>query len=275
MNLSPEDAELFYKLMWPLQFYVNQQLNILPRVSSPDKYRDKLTLKEKRQVREALYENPQLIDAFATENPYGFSDEELDIVRSWKHFVAGDFFIERFLKKAAYFITARGKPRVYAVLGIMDSIQEIFYWTRPPIMVNTVLLPFKGRIIYDGILIPYNMFFGGGIRGELKEIYLTAKQNGRIIESLEPSAQEFGGSRRKGPEKDWGPEVKAILKAANKLKGEGVPIQSEAFSLLRASARMTQAAASSPEDIEALWKEYKKVLRAMRKLERALHRAEM
>ena len=275
MNLTPEDAELFYKLMWPLQFYVNQQLNILPRVSSLDKYRDKLTLKEKRQVRDALYENPQLIDAFATENPFDFSDEELDIVRSWKHFVAGDFFIERFLKKAAYFIAARGKPRVYAVLGLMDSIQEIFYWTRPPIMVNTVLLPFKGRIIYDGILIPYNMFFGGGIREELKEIYLTAKQNGRIIESLEPSAQQFGGSRRRGPEKDWGPEVKAIIKAANKLKGEGVPIQSEAFSLLRASARMTQAAVSSPEDIEALWKEYKKVLRAMRKLERALHRAEM
>ena len=223
-------------------------------------------------MRDALYENPQLIDAFAAENPFGFSDEELDIVRSWKHFVAGDFFIERFLKKAAYFITARGKPRVYAVLGIMDSIQEIFYWARSPIMVNTVLLPFKGRIIYDGILIPYNMFFGGGIRAELKEIYLAAKQNGRIIESLGPDAS---GSRRKGPEKDWCPEVKAIIKAANKLKGEGVPIQSESFSLLRASARMAQAAVSSPEDIEALRKEYKKVLRAMRKLERALDRAEM
>jgi len=45
-------------------------------------------------VRDALYENPQLIDAFAAENPFGFSDEELDIVRSWKHFVAGDFFID-------------------------------------------------------------------------------------------------------------------------------------------------------------------------------------
>jgi len=161
------------------------------------------------------------------------------------------------------------------VLGITDEIRDVFYWAQPPILVNTVLLPFKGRIIYDGIISAYRMFFGGGIKGELKEVYLTAKQNGRIVESLEPASEKYGASARKKPQKDWGPEVAAIVKASNKLKGENVPIQSEAFSLLKASARMAQTAATSSEDTEALWKAFKKVQRASRKLERALYRAEM
>jgi hypothetical protein len=34
MKLSTEDADLFYKLMWRLQFYVNRQRQILPNVAS-------------------------------------------------------------------------------------------------------------------------------------------------------------------------------------------------------------------------------------------------
>jgi hypothetical protein len=30
MKLSQDDADLFFKLMWGLQFYVNQQRRILP-----------------------------------------------------------------------------------------------------------------------------------------------------------------------------------------------------------------------------------------------------
>ena len=38
MKLPPQEAELFYKLMWPLQFHVNQQRHILPHVDSLEAY---------------------------------------------------------------------------------------------------------------------------------------------------------------------------------------------------------------------------------------------
>ena len=38
MNLPPKDADLFYKLMWRLQFFVNQQLRIRPEVGSLEDY---------------------------------------------------------------------------------------------------------------------------------------------------------------------------------------------------------------------------------------------
>jgi hypothetical protein len=34
MDLPQKDADLFYKLMWGLQFFVNQQLKILPEIRS-------------------------------------------------------------------------------------------------------------------------------------------------------------------------------------------------------------------------------------------------
>jgi len=48
-----------------------------------------------------------------------------------------------------------------------------------------VLLPWKGRIISDGLFTIYNISFGSGIRGSIRESYLQAKAAG-IITSLDP-----------------------------------------------------------------------------------------
>ena len=53
-----------------------------------------------------------------------------------------------------------------------------------------------------------------------------------------------------------------------------MPILSETFTLLKASIAMAQAAADDPDDLETLWKSYKRVGRAERQLETALYRAE-
>jgi hypothetical protein len=277
MKLSSDDMTLFYKLMWPLQFYVNQQLKILPEVTSLEAYIKETDSTEKLKVRDALYENIELLDAFVAENPAQFTPEELAITQSWQHFVRGDFYVERFLKKGAILIGSGDPPRVYMVQGLTDSLQDTLAgYYRPPIVIKTVLLPFKGQIIYDGLLQTYNVFFGGGIRGDLRETYMAAKQNGRIIETLDPKlqAQQRQKSRAR-PTRDWRAETDALVKAAKELKGGQVPIQSEAFSLLRASAALAQAAAHDLDDLDTLWKLEKRVQRALGKLETVLYRAEM
>ena len=42
--------------------------------------------------------------------------------------------------------------KVYAVLALSDPLEDMVLGLRPPILVNAVLLPFKGKIVYDGIL---------------------------------------------------------------------------------------------------------------------------
>lgn len=103
MKLSTVDTDLFFKLMWSLQFYVNRQRRILPDVDSVEAYVD-LPGSEKYEVRNALWENPKLIDAYVAKNPDGLPAEELEIVGKWKRFVSGTFYIFRFLKKHTIFI---------------------------------------------------------------------------------------------------------------------------------------------------------------------------
>lgn len=269
MQLSTTDADLFFKLMWRLQFYVNQQHQILSDVESVEEY-VALLMEDKAQARSALWENPGLIDAYVAENPDDLPAEELAIIRKWKRFVAGTFQIFRFLKKHTIFIGE--KSQVYGVLGLYDSLQDVFWGRKPPIMVQAVLLPFKGRIVYDGMMSGYNIYFGGGIRSGLKEEYMTAKQNNRIITTLEPELAKPARKPKK-PAKDWRPEVDDLVKQTEKIKG-GPAVQSSAFSLLRASAKLAQVTAHSPDDLHELWNLERRVRTALSRFQTALSRAE-
>jgi len=272
MYLSAEDAALFYKLMFALQFYVSQELALQPTVKSQDAY-VKLEQQAKLAVRDALYEHPELIDAFVNENPPKLSDAELAIVASWKGFVAGDFFIERYLKKYSIWIGSGSPANVYGVLGITHSIEDVIHRSYLPIRVKSVLLPFKGQIIYDGLLSPYNILFGSGIKSSLREEYMAAKQNERIIESLAATPGRQLSPKAKAV-RDWRAEVDEIVTLTGQLKGQNVPLQSEAFSLLKATAELAQAAVQQPDNIDEIEKQQKKVQRALRKLETVLQRVE-
>ena len=136
-----------------------------------------------------------LIDAFASENPFKLPEDELEIVRSWKDLVAGEFYVYRCLKKYTVFLTAREPVVAYGVLSLMDPFEDLI-GPRLPHLCKTVLLPFKGRIVYDGLLAGYNITFGGGIRRRLKESYNDAKERQGIITSLPPPAEMPRPARR-------------------------------------------------------------------------------
>jgi hypothetical protein len=270
MKLATKDTALFFKLMWRLQFYVNQKRRILPDVDSVEDYADVPSM-ERVQVRNVLWENPELIDAYVAENPHDLPDDELDIIRKWKRFVADTFQIFRYLKKHAIFIGEGSQ--VYGVLALYDSLEEVLYGRRLPVMVQAVLLPFKGKIVYDGTLNFYNIHFGRGIRTGLNEEYMAAKQNDRIITTLEPELAQPARRTRKKPGKDWRPVVDDLVEAANKMKG-GPPVPSSAFSLLRASAELAQAAVHNPDDLDGLWKLERRARAALTRVQTALNRAE-
>ena len=271
MKLSAQDVNLFFKLMRRLQLYVNREKEILPNVDSVEAY-STLPTGDKLEMRNALWENPELIDAYVAENPDQLSADELEIVQKWKRFVSGRMQIFRYLKKHAIFI--HQDSRVYGVLGLQDDIKDVMYRWQVPVMVQAVLLPFKGKIIYDGMLSPYSIHFGPGIRSSLNEVYMAAKQNGRIITTLEPELAKPAREKRKRSAQDWGSAVDDLVQMASKMKG-GPAIQSAAFSLLRASAQLAQSAVHDPDDLDKLWDQERKVRRALTRLQTMLNRAEM
>ena len=87
MQLSPEDASLFFKLMPALQTFANQRLKIIKGLKDVEGYRT-ISNGERVELRNVVYENPEVIDDFIKENPFSFPKDELEIVSSWKNFIA-------------------------------------------------------------------------------------------------------------------------------------------------------------------------------------------
>jgi hypothetical protein len=110
--------------------------------------------------------------------------EDLEIVRSWKHAQVGSFYIFRYLKNCTVFLSS-GDPqqKAYGVVGLMDSFEDLV-GPHLPRMITAVLLPFRGRIIYDGLLTGYNITFGGGIRRRLNDEYKEAKAIAQVLNEM-------------------------------------------------------------------------------------------
>jgi len=266
MLLSPEDAGLFFKLMPALQVFVNQRLNIVKNLKDTEQYK-KISTSDRLTLRDAVYANPEIISAFIGENPYGFSKEELEIVAGWQTCIAGDFFIERILKKYAIFI--RGE-KVYGVLGLTEPLDYVLGGRPLPVYVKAVLLPFKGKIIYDGLLQTYSVSFGSGISSNQATQYRAAKAQGKIIESLDSDWEPAKSKPR--VEKDWRPLLDELREKISKLKasGDDPAIHSPAFKLLQASLVFAQAAAEKPDDVAELEKAIHKVRLAFNKTQKTL-----
>jgi hypothetical protein len=87
MKLSDADAALFFELMLSLQIYANQQLKLVPPIADLVDFEAR-PVEEKMAIRDALYQHPELIDRFISENPQGFEPDQLKIIDSWKGFIA-------------------------------------------------------------------------------------------------------------------------------------------------------------------------------------------
>ncbi len=183
MLMEPDDLQILLKLHRTLIFFVNQRLDVVPyQLASPEELSN-LTLLEVREIRDVLNANLGLIDSFADANPFDFSESELAIVRSWRHMVAGKFFIVRELKKYTVFLSASSPAVAYGVTALSQPFEDMI-GTTLPFYTEAVLLPFKDMIVYDSILSNNQVTFGPTFRRNLNEEYKEAKARYGIVTSL-------------------------------------------------------------------------------------------
>ena len=80
----------------------------------------------------------------------------------------GRFYVFRELKKYTVFLSTTSPAIAYGVLALSQPFEELI-GPYLPVLTQTVLLPFKGMIVYDGLMSSYNISFGPGIRRNLNE----------------------------------------------------------------------------------------------------------
>ncbi|MCA9164553.1 MAG: hypothetical protein KDA62_16300, partial [Planctomycetales bacterium] len=139
-------------------------------------------------------------ESFVNQNPAKFGQDELGIVLSWRHLVSGRFYAIRQLKNYMVFLSSTNPPVAYGVVALTDPLKDLIGPNLPQI-VNAVLLPFKDRIIYDGLLGGYYISFGSDIKLMLNENYRLAKEGQGIVTSLPVKAAPMPVAARSQPKK--------------------------------------------------------------------------
>jgi hypothetical protein len=182
MYLDVDELRLFFKLYPSLLCFVNQRHGIVSMPCTTPQQFGNLAIVERIKLRDALVKDLRSIQAFA-ENPFKLRQSELDLVNSWRDLVAGKFYVYRALKKYTVLLTAAEPVVAYGALALTDPLEKLI-GGRFPYLCETVLLPFKGRIVCDGMIAGYNVTVGGEIRRALKESYAAARQRQGIITSL-------------------------------------------------------------------------------------------
>jgi hypothetical protein len=182
MILTPQDAELFFKLHRSLMCFVNERLQVVPGIGSPDKFAA-LPPETRLKVRDAFLDEPDLIELFIDANPFNLTEEELEIIHSWRHQIFAKFFVFRYLKSHTIFLQTEEPPVAFGVLALSQPFEDMI-GPYLPVWTETVLMPFKGRIVYDGLMNNYNISFGPGIRKSINESYKAAKESLGIVTSL-------------------------------------------------------------------------------------------
>ena len=187
-------------------FYVNRRLRVIGRkLATPEAYSG-LPPAARVAVHEALLDHMDLIGTFAVENPFGLGEADLDVVRSWRHLVAGKFYAFRQLRDSMVFLSTTEPVVAYGVLALSDPFEDLIGPDLPR-LINTTLLPFKGRIVYDGIMTGYDITFGRGVKGSLSQNYEEIKGRAGIVTSLPPAALRPRPARKTAASRERATEV--------------------------------------------------------------------
>jgi len=201
MILSSTDSTRFYQIWWPLLKFVNAKENVVDNFPE-DPYIEGVNPHDAVKIRDVLWKSPNLLDDFIRANPAGLPEKDLQLAASWRNSLQGRFVIMRHLKKYSIFLRQEEPPSAFGVLGIMSPFEEII-GRSPPIMVEAVLLPFEGKIIFDGLLSSHNVYFGPGFRRSFNNAYRTAQELYGIKTSLTSgdSIEELTDAIAKGNQK--------------------------------------------------------------------------
>jgi hypothetical protein len=183
MILQPKEYNDYLEVHHKLMYYTGKKHNILPTGTSLKDFAE-FPLENKFECREYFNEYPDLLEEFIKENQGKLSSLQMKILNGFRSRIMSDYFIIlKCLKKHAIFIDSENK-KVYGVKGLSNPLNDFF--DDFPVIVRATLLPFNGKIIYDGFLQSYETYLGPNMTWEYNEIYKEAKNNGQIITSMDP-----------------------------------------------------------------------------------------
>jgi hypothetical protein len=272
-RLSREDYELYLKLNQNLLVYAAQRLNPRSHVKTRDDFL-KLSNEGKLNIRNSLMGRFELIDEYISANPCSFTSSELKIIQSWKNYVKGSFFLVEYRENGAVLLEEKNEnPKAYLVRALGTPLWELIP-VPPPARIETVLLPFKDKIVYDGLMNADRILFGSHITRSLRAVLDRSIMQHGLVQSLpyrgpvalsDSEKLAFYLSTKERREENW-EEIEALLEnekllptflqemgkansKAMRKRLKGVGVKSGWFAIAN---NVVVASGKTREDLEAL-----------------------
>lgn len=159
-NLSKDDVNKFYKVMYAYLDYTNKRYNINPKINTNNNNLNNASHDDIIKLLDCLWKNIDLLAFELTKtNKYNLNDEEIKIANDFKKSKRGHYLILAYEKGFTLFIDEK---YAYKVKGLIEPINNVIRRDLP-VFVITTLLEFKGQIIYDGFIFPYNINFPANV----------------------------------------------------------------------------------------------------------------
>ncbi len=183
VRLSDDQAARFYVLLSGLLSFVNRKRRVLPSAAIGDGEPPQAQSDIGRLL-DILWTDDTLLDEYLGANPDSLTPTDLAIVASWRMRITGIFFVERYLNRYTVFLLDGPPIRAYGVLGLSDPLQAVIGGSLP-VLVDAVLLPFEGQIVYDSVLRYVDVGFQPGVSGVLERAYRLAQVSDALITAIE------------------------------------------------------------------------------------------
>ena len=151
MRLSNRDAKEFYEIWFKLLQAINEKHNISPSLTKF--VLGEVNMLEASKIRDYIWTHPESIEEVVDNyEKFGFNERELSVLEAWSNKHAySEFVLVEHRSNHTIFMNSKDDNRLYAVHGIFNSLKKIYPARLVPIKMKTALIPFKNKIIYDGI----------------------------------------------------------------------------------------------------------------------------
>ena len=175
--VKEENSMMFFALRNLLLDYTNQKYNINKKLRNFDDICDAES-EELIDIRDKLWENPNIIKNYLKENPNKLNEELISIIKSWNEKkINKEFVLYKYEDEYTLFID---DYNIYYVKGLKVRIRDMIPEQKLPMIVKTVLLPLKDQIIYDSYVEQYNMAVGNNLRKVWDDNYKKLLKENKI-----------------------------------------------------------------------------------------------
>ena len=197
-KLSIDEVKEYYQLFNKLMVFVQNDyaikndkkcLNSIFEMQYNGTYAANYSLMESGEIVKIIQhlgDNRELVSLFIDKHQSELTDEELKIYKDWTQFLHIQCMIMQTHNNSQVFVWDTKAHKVYLVYGLYDPLASLV--PQYPLLARMNLFPFKGRIVFDGLLIGDPVDYGNNVLRMMVGEYMEVIQSNGII--LEITAED-------------------------------------------------------------------------------------